>query len=237
MEQRYSIVKDLINQRQILQEKRFYIDYSVEEVWGQVNIVRKREWLGMVLASSVDNFILPPVFDEITFLSDNNYAMLCIDGFWGIFNVAKRQWVVFPVCRKLTVYSDYATVELLTDKGKGLFSLKEGRMVVSPFFDDVTCWAGGDYLWVRQGAYHHFVRKADGVLVSLPDAIKAYDTPHGLFALASNRIVFCADDEGLDDAQTLRQVVKLGNGRARLYNYKEHNMDIIDIYGHILNSL
>lgn len=237
MEQKHNIVKAVIEQRQKLQEERFFIDLSVVEVREHVSIVRKREWLGIALTDSVETIILPSVFDDITFLSNSDYAMVCIDGLWGIFNVNNGQWGVFPVCYKLTVHYDYATIELCTEEGNGLFFLKEDRMVVPPLYNDVTCWADGAYLWVRQGSCFHFVRKTDGLFVSLPDAIKAYDTSQGMFAMTPNRIVFCADDEGLDNTQLLRQVVRRGNGRARLYNYKEHNMDIIDIYGYVLNNL
>lgn len=231
MKQIYSMVQALINERQKLQEERFYFDLSVECDLGQFWIVRKRDWLGVVYDDG--SFLLPPVFDHISFFPNTNYAKLSVDDYWGVYNVITKQWGVFPVCRSLILNEDYNTIELVTSEGHGLYCMKENRIVINPVFDEVTCYSGGDYLWVRLGEWYHFVNKDKGKLITI-EARKAYDTPHGIFALGKDNKVFCANEEGLDDPISLRRFVIKNHGRGSLYNYKYHNVDIIDIYGYIL---
>ena len=237
MEQIKNMVRTLMAQRQMLQEERFYVDLLVEEVVGDIKIVKKREWMGIIQADIANTLLLPPVFDHITILSNSNniYALLCIDEYWGIYNINNGQWRVLPICNLLLVNEDYNTIELVTSNGHGLYDIQEDRVVINPIFDDVTCYSSGDYLWVRLGKWYHFVGKEKGALITI-EAKKAYDTPHGIFALGKDDKVFCANEEGLDDAIQLRDFVIKSHGRGRLYNYKLHNMDIIDIYGFVLNE-
>ena len=124
---------------------------------------------------------------------------------------------------------------MITSKGRGLYSIQDHDIIIQPKFDDVTCFSGGDYLWVRLGRWFHFVKKSDGMLINI-QAIKAYDTSHGIFAQAKDGRVFCANEDGIDNSFQLRDFVIKNHGRGRLYNYKMHDMDIIDIYGFVLNS-
>ena len=237
MEQMYSKVKALIHQRKLLQEKRFYIDLTLEKenVWENISFVRKREWLGIIQTNTPETFLVPPVFDNISSIDNSNIAMLSIDGLWGIYNIITKQWGILPICKSLLFHEEYNTIELVTSQGHGLYSIQDNDIVISPKYDDVTCYSNGDYLWVRLGKWYHFVKKNNGMLITV-EALKAYDTPHGIYALAKDNKVFCANEEGLDNSFQLRDFVIKNHGRGRLYNYKMHNMDIIDIYGFVLNE-
>ena len=214
MEQMYNKVKALMLQRKRLQEDRFFIDPTVEKenVWKNINIVRKREWIGIIQTEKPETFLLPPICDDITPIDNSNNAKICINGLWGIFNICTKRWGILPICKSLIVYEDYNTIELVTSKGHGLYSMQDDDIVINPKFDDVTCYSDGDYLWVRLGKWYHFIKKDNGLLITI-EARKAYDTPHGIFALGKDNKVFCANEDGLDDSIQLRDFVIKNLGR------------------------
>lgn len=180
-------------------------------------------------------FILPCVADEITAVTDTGLFVVRIGGLLALFDADAADW---PVSHCFTAYTvadtQNNTMELLKDSRKGLFDFKSKRLVIPIAYDEVTLWAGGEYLWVKQQGNFHFVKRLTGQFISLFNACMAFDTLRGMFALRHDGTLCCFTDEGyVDEAQYRRYIIER-HGRGEFYNYRTHALYITDIYGRVL---
>lgn len=209
--------------------------FAVYKRKSYFGIVSQLHSVGIVPSSDKVRYILPCVADEITAVSDTGLFVVRIGELFALFDADAADWLL-PQCFTGYKVSDtqFGTMELLKDSRKGLFDLKSKRLIIPIAYDEVTLWAGGEYLWVKQQKNFHFVKRSTGQFISLFNVCMAFDTLRGMFAQRADGVLCCFNDEGyVDEAQYRNYIIK-NYGRGEFYNYRTHTLYIADIYGRVL---
>lgn len=215
-------------------EDRFYLPIQAIGFFDEFCFVRRKKWLGVSMDDDVDKILLPMIFDEIEVL-EAGLLKVRIDSLLGVYSLTNTKWCFMPSYDGINYDGQNKTIELILDTKHGLYSLKYDKILIPTKYDDVTTYDDCEYLWVRIGENYHFVHKESGKFISLIDAQLAYDTSHGMFAKGADGNVYCADEYGLDKATQLRHFIIDNKGRGKLHNYKLHILNVVDIYGYILD--
>lgn len=211
----------------------FYIHVqNVEEVNNYV-IVSREQFLGINTVE--DKEILPTIFDDIFFLSDFIVGIK-ISNRYGFYDLDKKIWLQEPNCVSYTQNSFYNTVEIIINDRHGLICLDERKLLIPAQYEDVTINSMQPFLWIKEKNSYHYIEKATGKLVKMPEAIFAYDTPFKvMFIKKHNGKVECLGANGNLARLEFRKLLCSNGGRLKLQNVKYHKFEIIDIYGQILN--
>lgn len=209
----------------------FYIDKEVVCTQGTSRIMKRASYYGLQCESTD---LLPTIFDSISYVS-GSIVKVIIDSLIGLFSIDKKDWIFEPDIYKLEYLQDFQTVEVSGEKGLGLFSILENRMVIPPAYDETTRSAGGEFLWVREGGRFNFVQKDTQIFYSASDAQMVYDTDTGMWVRHSDGRVALLNSAGNDDIDTFRKILIKNKGRMTLQNIKYNIVHICDIYGQILN--
>lgn len=223
--------QDIFAERMQLDEALFYIDKEVALAKGLVSVVKRQSLYGLQYGTED---ALPTVFDNARFVTDD-VIELQIEGLLGLYSARNSEWLFEPNQCRLSLVDEFNTVEVEAENGMGLFSIREGRVVVTPQFDETTDSDIGEYLWVRRGNKFHFINKESQVFYSASDAIMAYDTDEGMWVKHSNGTVSLLNKAGNDDIKAFRKALIDNIGRMKLQNLKYGIIDICDIYGRVLN--
>lgn len=222
---------EIINTRIEDNDEYFFVDYEVVRQCGNIDIIRRRDWLGICIHNDIKNILLDTIADDI--VASGLLAAIKIGGQWALFDLSRCSFLFPPEYDALQLNGNERTVTLLLNGKQGLYSLQEKRVVIPTLFDDCTNNDHSDYLWVRSGSVYQYVRKSDGSVIDLGDADMAYDTDDAMLVKHGDRVI-CLNAEGYEDELSLRSLVMRGNGRLKIVNSKLHFYNIIDIYGYIL---
>jgi len=223
---------DIYSERVYIDRNLFYIDKIMVEANGCVKIVKRKQFVGLQYGTEE---VLPTVFDSISFISDG-IVEAQIKGLTGLFSVDSNTWLFEPNQYQLKIPKNFENViEIKSDKGFGLFSIRGNRMVVPPEYNETTYSDICEFLWVRIGDYFHFIKNGSSTLYSATDAMMAYDTDKGMWVKHSDGRVALLNNAGNDDIKAYRRKLIENHGRVKLQNIKLNIVDICDIYGQVIN--
>ncbi len=222
-----------IEKRKEWLDKYFYIQENIEYTFADFGVIKRKNYFGVITLSSHEDVLLT-LYDKITPIN-NELLQVEVGLKKGFYSLRNRVWIVLPICDNIIHYEHYRTIELIVENKHGLLDIEKHDITIPIEYEDVTISTNGDYLWVKKHSTYHFIRKSDKSFVSIPEAIQAYDTSHYMFVKKSNGVVVCVGDDGLRNEMTMREYIKESNGRLKLLNIKLHVLDIVDLYGYILN--
>lgn len=222
---------------QTLRRLEFLMIPQIVERGERVCVVRLKLYYGVGTNSSNDAVTLKilPVFDEVVLSQDETIAFCRIDQLWTLYNTSTGEEILTQSFPTLPIYYDtYNTLELVSNDHRGLYDIKNQRLLLETVFDDVDCCAMYSHLWVRENRLWGYVNKETGKKTLVPEMDMAYEANGGLFLRCGDNII-CVNEGGFADVQSLRKFVLEGNGRGKVRNEKYHETVIFNIYGNILN--
>lgn len=225
-----------IEERKRWLKTHFYIHLEEVNVVGDYHIVNRSEYYGIIETNDAgsEKELLPTLYDGIYFIG-KDIVSVTFDGKVGFYSISDGNWIILPVCDDYSIDSFYNTISIVCDKGKGLIDISKRKLLIEPAFEDTTINSTCKYLWVKKNDFYHYINKETGTLIYMPGAIGAYDDNSNMFIRLPEKKVLCLNELGEIDYLEFRRVVKLNNGRLRLKNFKYHTMDVVDVYGQILN--
>lgn len=216
-------------------DSHFFIKPEIVICLEDINIERRKDFFG--LSSKNDEVVLPTIFDDIKCV-DSNIVCVCIDKKFGFYDILLYKWIIEPLCDSYIINDFYKSIEIIKDGKHGLIDVDNQRLLVGPYYEDVSVNSKCGYIWVEQNGLYHYIKRSNGEKLNMPGAVDAYDTHFEedvIFIKKHNGIVECVNEKGCLAITEFRQIMKRNHGRLKLYNSKKHNFVIIDIYGRILN--
>lgn len=221
---------DILEQRKGWLNDYFFIDTKIQEIRGSYVVVKRKNYVGLVI-DGID--ILETLFDEIVFI-DTEFIKARVADKWGLFDIVSEKWIIKPLCNIIKLHKFYNTIELIIGKKHGLISIPLHKIVVPIKYEDVSINANGEYIWVKEFNVYSFLKKSSGQLLRMQNASFAYDNEEYMMVLIDGK-VYCMNELGNKDEALFRKLVIENKGRLRLMNYKYRVLDIVDIYGNIIN--
>lgn len=238
---------DLIEERKKWLENHFFVRTEVTKKAKNMNIVRRRNYLGLYRDSG--EIILPTVFDEIELVESYGsprIAIASIGSRYAFFDLNEREkWIIKQLFDSYNIDDYFRSIEIISDGKHGLIDIDDANLVVFPSYDAVSKISKLEYIWVKQRGLYHYIVRDTGKLLLMPGAVYAYDYitcihweydlyEGVMFIKKENGIVESVNENGLP-TDRLRLEVLSNAGRLHLSNSQDHKLDVIDIYGRILN--
>ena len=228
------IQEEIVIERQKWAHSHFYVELKEMKCASGYRILKRKMYQGLFRQTNRDyQEVLPTIYDNLSFIT-NSLVEAKLDRYIGYFSLQKNDWVVFPEYEQSVRHDACHSIELVFNGKHGLMDMNTHELVIPVAFDDVTICPFYSYLWVKRMERFYVIRKSDGHLISLLNAIRVYDDPDGIFVKQENGSVVCFNEEGEVDELKMRNIMLQYRGRKKVQNIKYHNVEIIDNNGYVL---
>ncbi|MDE6409348.1 MAG: hypothetical protein K2K81_03770 [Muribaculaceae bacterium] len=185
---------------------------------------------------SVNNIILPPVFDSIGFDPTLKMAFVEIDGLKAIVDLFTGERLTPYNYDKIEFYAQDHSIIIYKNGLKGLFDVIKRCVEVEPGYSMVNRTSATRFTWMyapEEGYYMQDSLKGHNIFLG-SDIQECFDETNGhIFILRNNKIRMLTD-EGTEDMMGYRKLLAKLNGRLTLYNSVKGVGVVADIYGNVL---
>ena len=224
-------IRKIYNKRIEKDKSLFFIDKICVSEHGLYKRVKRKKLFGI----DMDNEeIIPPVFDDVTIYSES-VVLAVINNIAALFNLKERKFVSEIYYDRVEFENDYLILNNGSDD-MGIYDTRSTSFLYKKGYELANVKdRSTEYIWVKRGRFYDFIRRKDGLLLSMAGLIMAYDTEEGLYGMDENHKVSCFDEYGVEDIVKFRSKVISSGGYLRLQNRTFNIEDIVDIYGNKLN--
>lgn len=225
----------ILAERRQRDAKIFYIDpervTDAAAADDGIAIFRRKKLFGLFRAGTE---VLPCIYDAIEPLGDAFY-LISVQGQQALYDLTAGRFITgYDVA---AVSRSAGSLRLTGADGKcGLLDTYSRAMIVPPVYDEVgDLNYSSPYVWVRRGDSFHYVRVADGCLLSMPMLVMAFDGGDGLYGMRSDGTVALFSEQGTSLLMEYRRRCIAAGGRIRLQNFVRRLEVVADVYGNIIN--
>ena len=235
-------IGEIISERKADDLTRRWIQRDIIAAGNGYKIVTREDWAGLIVVNTV---ALPTIFDElkVTHCGESIVAMCRIDKVWGAYVIACDTTEIADLQHPeidfeysgLETNEKFGSITLLKNGLRGLYSVGERQMALSPIYSEVTDQVACQYLWAKdtKGRFCFIDREShEAVYPVCPTMV--YDNDSVMLFECNNNRVYLANTSGLADKERLRKLVYDSGGRLTVVNTRYNIAKICDIYGYIL---